>query len=257
MSSESDDSDFVDPPSSKSKIKPSKVTPTTKEHLTPKDNQLSIFVRTTSYTKSKSHSSKRKGPSKNGKKITPKKLKLSTPPPRDLRGTPSLTTYFPKKYGRSIITEFKVSGKSNSMVSKHNNYPASVDDPMPGDLVMATISDINLPLLSSDVFGRSALIFGKVKCFTYVNGKKAMISAFGIVKDLELMKVEWSVEPGRRVSVPVDLSMMWVKVVAKRDDADISHANKFVVDEARRHFYFARPEGWMGVDMMVKGEADC
>ena len=182
----------------------------------------------------------RKGPSKNGKRITPKKLKLSTPPPRDLRGTPSLTTYFPKKYGRSIITEFKVSGKSNSMVSKHNNYPASVDDPMPGDLVMAKISDINLPLLSSDVFGRSALIFGKVKCFTYVNGKKAMISAFGIVKDLELMKVEWSVEPGRRVNVPVDLSVMWVKVVAKRDDADISLYKSLRINHSTLKLFFVK-----------------
>ena len=65
------------------------------------------------------------------------------------------------------------------MISKHRKYPASINDPMPGDLGVATISDINLPLLSSDVFGRSALIFGKVKCFTYVKGKQAMISAFG------------------------------------------------------------------------------
>jgi len=142
------------------------------------------------------------------------------------------------------------------MISKHRNYPASIDDPMPGDLVMATISDINLPLLSSDVFGRSALLFGKVKCFTYVNGKQAMISAFGIIKDLELMKVEWSIEPGRRVNAAVDLASMWVKVVAKRDDADISHTNTFVVNEVRRHYYFAIPEGWMGVDPipMIKGE---
>ena len=126
-------------------------------------------------------------------------MKLTTLTSKDLKGTPSLTTYFPKQFGTSIITDFKVSSKSNSMISKHRNYPASVENPVSGDLVMATISDINLPLLSSDVFGRSALIFGKVKCFTYVNEKQAMISAFGTIKDLELMKVEWSIEPGRRV----------------------------------------------------------
>ena len=70
MSSESDDSDFVDPPSSKSKRKLSKVTPSTENNLSSKDNQLSIFVRTTSYTKSKSQSSRKNGPSKNGKRIT-------------------------------------------------------------------------------------------------------------------------------------------------------------------------------------------
>ena len=70
-----------------------------------------------------------------------------------------------------------------------------------------------------------------------------MISAFGTIKDLELMKVEWSIEPGRRVNVAVDLVTMWVKVVAKRDDADISHTNTFVVNELRRHYYFAIPEG--------------
>ena len=46
------------------------------------------------------------------------------------------------------------------------------------------------------------------------------------------------------MNVPVDLAMMWVIVVAKRDDSDISNTNKFVVDEVRRHFYFAIPEGW-------------
>ena len=45
---------------------------------------------------------------------------------------------------------------------------------MPGDFLMAIISDINLPLLSSDVFSRSALIIGKVKCFAYVNEKEAI-----------------------------------------------------------------------------------
>ena len=45
--------------------------------------------------------------------------------------------------------------------------------------------------------------------------------------------------------------------MAKRDDANISNTNKFVVDEVRRRFYFAIPKGWMGTDQMVKGEADC
>ena len=64
MESESDDPDFI------SKAKPSKVTPSTKDNLSPTDDKLSIFVRTTSYTKSKSQSSRKNGPSKNGKRIT-------------------------------------------------------------------------------------------------------------------------------------------------------------------------------------------
>ena len=83
-----------------------------------------------------------------------------------------------------------------------------------------------------------------------------MISAFGTIKDLELREVAWSIEPGRRVNAAVDLASMWVKVVAKRDDADISHTNTFVVDEVRCHHYFAIPEGWMDVDQMIKGEVD-
>lgn len=63
MNSELDDSDFLCS-SSKSKTKPSKVTPESTYNLTPKDNQLSLFVRIMSYTKGKSHSSKKNGPSK-------------------------------------------------------------------------------------------------------------------------------------------------------------------------------------------------
>ena len=70
------------------------------------------------------------------------------------------------------------------------------------------------------------------------------------------MKVEWSIEPGGRENVAVDLATMWVKVVAKRDDADISHTNNFVEDEVRRHYYFAIPKAWMGVDPMIQGEID-
>ena len=58
------------------------------------------------------------------------------------------------------------------------------------------------------------------------------------------------------MNVPVDLAMIWIIVVVKRDDADIRNTNKFVVDEVHRRFYFAIPEGYMGVDQMIKGKAD-
>ena len=74
------------------------------------------------------------------------------------------------------------------------------------------------------------------------------------MKDMELMKVEWSISPGTRVNCSVDLMILGVKVVSKKGDPDMSDTSDFLRDEAYRHFYFGVPEGWMGMDVMVRDE---
>ena len=74
------------------------------------------------------------------------------------------------------------------------------------------------------------------------------------MKDLELMKVEWSLSPGTRINCNIDLTRLWVKVVSKKGDPDMSDTSDFLKQEAYRHFYFGVPEGWMGMDVMVKDE---
>ena len=75
------------------------------------------------------------------------------------------------------------------------------------------------------------------------------------VRDMELMKVEWSISPGTRTNHSMDLSRLWVKVVSKKGDLEMSDTSDFLKEEAYRHFYFGVPEGWMGLDVvMVKDE---
>ena len=72
-----------------------------------------------------------------------------------------------------------------------------------------------------------------------------------MVKDLELLKVDWSTKPGTRSTHPINMQRLFVKVVAKRNDPDMLNVNDFLRNEARKHYYFGIPEGWMGIDEVV------
>ena len=54
---------------------------------------------------------------------------------------------------------------------------------------------------------------------------------------------------------PIDMMRMYAKVVTKKNDPDMIHISKFVKVEAKQHFYFGIPEGWMDVDVEMKNEA--
>ena len=75
-----------------------------------------------------------------------------------------------------------------------------------------------------------------------------------MVKDLELLKVEWLIKPNKTTTKPINMKRMYAKVVAKKNDPDMLEVNDFLKLEARRHFYFGLPEGWMGQDAVVKNE---
>lgn len=56
------------------------------------------------------------------------------------------------------------------------------------------------------------------------------------------------------MTVSVDLVTMLVNIVSRRGDVEVVDHNIFVRKKAHRHFYFAIPEGWMGVKPMVGAE---
>ena len=127
---------------------------------------------------------------------------------------------------------------------------------MPGDLVMATAGDIGMSAYKNGDLKRNELIIGKAKCFTYLNTRIEGIGGGDpyLVKDLELLKVEWSIQPGRRMNHPVDMTRLWVKVIAKANDPDMMYVSEFLKKEAYKHYYFGLPEGWSGLDVAVKDE---
>ena len=122
---------------------------------------------------------------------------------------------------------------------------------------MASAGDIGLKEYEKGELKRNELVFGIAKSFTYVNhmfNYNDERSNF-MVKDLELLKVVWSIKPGKTTTKPIDMKRMYAKVVAKKNDPDMLEVNDFLKLEARTHFYYGIPEGWMGVDLVMKDEA--
>ena len=54
------------------------------------------------------------------------------------------------------------------------------------------------------------------------------------------------------MNIGIDFSMIWVKLLAKKDNADMGDTSDYLKKEASKHYYFGLPEGWMGVDAPVK-----
>jgi len=226
------------------------------------DENTSVFTRTTAYANSKVQSStsitiipkKKKATTKKTRKVTPSKSKLPAFDPKQsikrflIRKNPLLPT--------NSVVPYQISIKNDSYVSKWRNYPINEDDPMPGELVITTAEDIGMSAYKNGDLKRNKLIIGKAKCFTYINTRIEGIGGGDpyLVKDLELLKVEWSIQPGRRMNHPVDMTRLWVKVIAKANDPDMMYVSEFVKKEAFKHYYFGLPEGWLGLDVAVKDE---
>ena len=47
---------------------------------------------------------------------------------------------------------------------------------------------------------------------------------------------------------------LWVKVIAKANDSNMKYVSDFFKEEDYKHYYFGLPEGWMGMDIVVKDE---
>jgi len=217
-----------------------------------------LFTRTTSYAHSKvssSSSSTKKNPKKKNhpKKITPVKSIIT----KQIAAHPSITKYLVRKSSNKAIVPFRISSKSDSYSSKYQNYPLTEDDPLPGDLVMASAGDIGLKEYVRGDLKRNEMMFGKAKSFTYVNHmfNYSDPAEDFMVKDMELLRVEWSTQPGTTTTHAIDMSRLFVKIVAKKNDPDMRDVNDFLRDEARKHFYFGLPEGWLGVDKVAEEDA--
>lgn len=226
------------------------------------DGPTSVFARTTAYANSKVKSStsitiipkKKKATPRKARRVTPSKSKLPAYDPKL-----SIKKFLIRSKANkdtTCVVPYKISSRSDSWTSKFNNYPMNADDPMPGDLVMATAGDIGMSSFKNGELRRNELIFGRAKCFTYRNTSIDGIDGEDpyLVKDLELLKVEWSIRPGRRMNHPVDMTRLWVKVIAKANDPNMVFVSDFVKEEAYKHYYFGLPEGWMGMDVAVKDE---
>lgn len=224
-----------------------------------------LFTRTTSYANSTDITSSSKVVIKSRKKIAkqrkPRKPRKITPAKSiitKLPAYPSIKNFLVKKSESQAIIPFRISSKSDSYVSKYANYPTTEDDPTPGDLVMASAGDIGLREFKNGEMKRNELVFGIAKMFTYVNHMIEYENEQDnfMVKDLELLKVVWSIKPGRRIAHPIDMQRMYTKVVSKRNDPDMLDVSNFVKKEAQKHFYFGIPEGWMGVDIAIEDVED-
>ena len=75
---------------------------------------------------------------------------------------------------------------------------------------MASAGDIGLDAYKNGELKRNELMFGKAKCFTYTNKvvEACEVCESYVLKDMETLKIEWLIEPGRRVNHPVDMTLM-------------------------------------------------
>ena len=121
---------------------------------------------------------------------------------------------------------------------------------------MACAGDIGLKAYEMGLLKRNELVFGKAKCFTYLNKtiEGGPDSKPYILKDLELMKIEWSIKPGVRINHLIDMTRLWVKVLARNNEPDMMEVSQYLKKEVRKHFFFGFPEGWMRLDVDVKRE---
>ena len=131
------------------------------------------------------------------------------------------------------------------------NYPLTEDDLTPGYLVIASAGDIGPKEFKNGDMKRNELVFGIAKMFTYVNHIFEYENEQDnfMVKDLELLKVVWSIKPGSMITHPINMQRMYTKIVSKKNDPDMLDVSNLVKEEARKHFYFGIPEGWMGFDI--------
>ena len=182
------------------------------------DNEVAAltFARTTAYASIKVSNSttltiskpktKPKRKVRKPRKVTPSKPSFPSPPPHPL------SKNFWSEINPRCSSPPTSPAKNDAYRSKFPNYPITEDDPMPGDLVMASAGDIGLKAYDMGLLKRNELVFGKAKCFTYLN--KTIDGAEGgepyVLKDLELMKIEWSIKPGDRINHPIDMTRLWV-----------------------------------------------
>ena len=68
------------------------------------------------------------------------------------------------------------------------------------------------------------------------------------------MKIEWSIKSGDRINHPIDMTRLWVKVLAKHNDPNMIRVSDYLKKEVHKFFFFGLPEGWMRLDVEVKRE---
>lgn len=135
-----------------------------------------------------------------------------------------------------------------SMVSKTFGYGSDWNDANPGDMVMATASDIGHPAYSSGVIGCSYVMFGSVVEFVYMDWDTGNCDEDwdGIILQHERIRVKWMDVGGKRGGnwYVTPVVTQWLKVIGKKGDDRLDGINVFVKEEIMKSFFHSKKEGW-------------
>ena len=138
-----------------------------------------------------------------------------------------------------------------SMTSSTFEYGSDWNDAKPGDLVMATASDIAHPAFKEGFIANSYIMLGSVVEFVYVEWDTGMkdVNLDGVVEQHERLKVSWLDVEGVSdddwgVTPPVP---QWVKVIAKKGDHKLDGLNGFMTEEIRNNFFHTKRSGWNAI----------
>ena len=143
------------------------------------------------------------------------------------------------------------SGLQTSMVSKTFGYGSDWNDANPGDMVMATASDIGHPAYSAGVIGCSYVMFGSVVEFVYMDWDTGNCDEDwdGIILQHERIRVKWMDVGGKREEdwdvTPV--VTQWLKVIGKKGDDRLDGINVFVKEEIVKSFFHSKKGGWSAI----------
>jgi len=137
---------------------------------------------------------------------------------------------------------------TTSMVSNTFEYGLDWNDANPGDLVMASASDIGHPAFKAGIVGCSYVMLGYVVEFVYVSWNTGMKDENwdGIVDQHERLRVRW-LDVGAKSDEDWEVTpavTQWLKVIAKKVDGKLSGINDFMKVEIRDNFFHTNNKGW-------------
>ena len=134
------------------------------------------------------------------------------------------------------------------MVSNTFEYGLDWNDANPGDLVMASVSDIGHPAFKAGIVGCSYVMLGCVVEFVYVSWNTGTKDENwdGIVDQHEHLRVRW-LDVGAKSDEDWEVTpavTQWLKVIAKKVDGSLEGINNFMKVEIRDNFFHTHNKGW-------------
>ena len=137
------------------------------------------------------------------------------------------------------------------MTSSTFEYGSDWNDANPGDLVMASASDIGHPAFKQCIIGCSYVVLGSVVEFLYMRWDTGLKDDNwdGVVEQHERLKVSWlDVEGVSDDDWGVTPAVtQWVKVLAKKVDGKLDGLNDFMKEEIRENFFHTKQSDWNAI----------